>query len=299
MLSQFKSYFEHNRAERNGSIAILIIIVVVLLGTRIFSAVYQHPAPDAAAFEAYVDSVREAKLLSTPREIQPSLFLFNPNELSDSGFAALGFSPKEIQTLRNYQEAGGEFSIKSDVGKLFFVDDKRYEMLEPYIDLPKQLETRKKRKNNNRQMQWSDTANYHQFSNKPRQVDINYTDTNELKEVRGIGSFYAKRIIEYGEELGGYYTIGQIMELWNMTPEKMDVMAPFLTADPGAIEKINVNTATAQELAGHPYISFKLASSIVNYRETNGPFENRHALCASGLLNDELCSKLAAYLRYH
>lgn len=298
MLSQFKSYFEHNRAERNGSIAILIIIVVVLLGTRIFSAVYKHPTPDVSEFKAFVDSVHKVKRLSAEAKIQPALFVFNPNELSDSGFAALGFSPKEIQTLRNYQKAGGEFKVKADVEKLFFVDEERYKMLEPYIDLPEKHKRAQKPSRKKRGVQWSDTANYSQFSYKPRQIDINYTDTNELKEVRGIGSFYARRIIEYGEELGGYYTIAQIMELWKMTPEKMDVMAPYLTADPNAIEKIDVNTATAQELARHPYISFKLASSLVNFRETNGTFENREALCESGLLNGELCSKLAPYLRY-
>ncbi len=298
MLNQFRSYFEHNRAERNGSIAILILILIVLIGSRIFSAVYKHPQPDVSEFQALVDSVREIQNQPAESAQQPSLFPFNPNELNDSGYAALGFTPREIQVLRNYQEAGGIFKIKTDFGKLFFVDEKRYAELEPFIELPEKIEQKKRRTNQNNQVQWSDTARYDQFTSGPRQVDINYTDTNELKNVRGIGSFYARRIIEYGEELGGYYTIGQLMELWKMTPEKLDVMAPYLTADPNAIEKMNANTATAQELAGHPYISFKLASAIVNFRESNGTFENHAMLCESGLLNDDLCSKLAPYLRY-
>jgi len=47
---------------------------------------------------------------------------------------------------------------------------------------------------------------------------------------------------------------------------------PMLVLTPGGIHPINVNTATVEELDRHPYISFKQASLIVNYRSQHGAF---------------------------
>ncbi|MEO6039985.1 MAG: helix-hairpin-helix domain-containing protein, partial [Saprospiraceae bacterium] len=38
------------------------------------------------------------------------------------------------------------------------------------------------------------------------------------------------------------------------------------------IRQININAATVEALDHHPYISFKQATLIVNYRNQHGPF---------------------------
>jgi competence protein ComEA len=47
-------------------------------------------------------------------------------------------------------------------------------------------------------------------------------------------------------------------------------MAPLVLADEG--KKININTATVEELVNLDRIGPKYAERIVQYRETNGPF---------------------------
>ena len=47
-------------------------------------------------------------------------------------------------------------------------------------------------------------------------------------------------------------------------------MVPVAVADDG--EKININTATVEELVNLKRIGPKYAERIVQYRETNGPF---------------------------
>jgi DNA uptake protein ComE-like DNA-binding protein len=83
-----------------------------------------------------------------------------------------------------------------------------------------------------------------------------------------------------------------------MTPETIDKFAYQIVIDLSAIKKINVNVATAQELAAHPYIPFDLASRIVLQREQAGTFENMESLVGSGLLDGELSLKLAPYLDF-
>jgi len=47
-------------------------------------------------------------------------------------------------------------------------------------------------------------------------------------------------------------------------------MVPLVLADEG--KKININTATVEELVNLDRIGLKYAERIVQYRETNGPF---------------------------
>jgi DNA uptake protein ComE-like DNA-binding protein len=284
-----------------------IFVLIILIGTEIFTRVYQPPQPDLDVIMALVDSLdsghsRASKAPSRWQDTSRTYFDFDPNTLSDSGFAALGFSEREIQTLRKYQKAGGEFRKKSDFAKLYFVDEQVFRMLEPHIDLPEENDAYEPQKNFNKQekqyVKWSDTASIGLYKYEPFTVDLNKADTSELKNLNGIGSFYAKKIVERRQELGGYHNIGQLMELWKMTPETIDKFAYQVTIDLSRLKKLNVNSATAQELAAHPYIPFDLASRLVHKREESGPFIDMASLKATGLLDAELSLKLAPYLEF-
>lgn len=285
---------------------LIAIVILVLVATEIYSRWYKPPAPDMNRIMALARSLDAARLKQAEdtnrwQDSTAVPFVFNPNTLSDSGFTALGFSDREIQTLRKYLAAGGAFRIKSDFGKLYFVDEQVYQKLEAYIDLPETYPSDQKQHSDQagkRYVKWSDTASYSLFKYEPFRVDLNKADTTELKELNGIGSFYARKIVEHREKLGGYYNIGQLLELWKMTPETIDKFAYQIVIDLSSIKKINVNVATAQELAAHPYIRFDLASRIVLQREQAGNFENLESLVGSGLLDGELSLKLAPYLDF-
>src|SRR5690606_29010495 len=141
MFRNLIAYFRHHKEERNGSIAILTILVIVVFASQAYYIWYKPPVEDPSEFMALIDSLQSLASAKVNSENNPDnqtaqLFSFNPNTLSDSGYIALGFSEKEIQTLRNYQKAGAVFEIKTDFSKLYFVDEQRYNDFEPFIDLP-------------------------------------------------------------------------------------------------------------------------------------------------------------------
>lgn len=316
MLKNLKTFFRYHRAERNGSIALLIIAVLVTVGVQLYSYFYTPEPVKDTAFLALVDSLERADKarLNASKDagvLDSDKFRFNPNELNDSGYAALGFSEKEIQTLRNYMATGATFRIKTDFARLYFLSDSEYLALQPFIDLPKDYPSKyradkpkyhrsEKGYNSYRKdtIEWSDTANTSLHKYKSFICDLNYADTTELKKLPYIGSFYAREIVRYREELGGYYEIGQLLELYKMTPQTINIIVDKVRIDTSAIRKLNINSATAQVLATHPYIDFKLASKIVLAREAAGGFDDMDALCESGLLNADLCLKLAPYLDF-
>jgi len=292
-------FFEHNRAERNGTIALLIIVFIALIATAIITEVYEPEQEDLTELAAYIEENKSHSQLDFQDTVKLKPFQFNPNTLSDSGYGELGFSQKEIQTLRNYQKAGGSFKIKSDFQKLFFVDSSEYRKLEPFILLPDSLSFSKKteKKWGSKKMAWSDTSTYIPFK-RDSLIELNTADTNALKSLKGIGSFYANEIVKYRTELGGYHNIGQLLELWKMDPGKIDVFADRVYIDMEFLETIKINQLTSQELSKHPYISLHLASKLIYSRESEGKFKGLKDLQKRKLVNEELSSKLAPYLDF-
>lgn len=305
LLKHVKSYFVHHRAERNGAIALVVIMALVWIVVETAFNFKSPPELDGSQFAIYTASFNgnEADKETQQSVLADTLFSFNPNTLSDDGWDSLGFSKKDVSILRKYQAAGGKFKIKSDVSKLYFVTDENYQSLEPFIDLPikksnRYQDTTKYNRGKGNKVSWSDTAKTDYYRYSDIICDLNLADTNELKELPYIGSFYSRKIVEYREQLGGYNTLAQLLELWKMTPETIDKFANRVSIDQSVIIKLNVNAMTAQELSSHPYITSHLASQIVLLRESEGAFPANDHNCLNGLLNAELCSKLAPYLAF-
>ena len=148
-MRNFIAYFRHHRAERNGALALLIIILIIIAASQAYFIWYKPPIKDTSEFIALIDSLErmdnvgqasanvESEKMNDEKSFEP--FLFDPNTINNEEYAKLGFSEREIKTLRNYQKSGANFKIKSDFKKLFFVDEERFNKLKPYIDLPETL----------------------------------------------------------------------------------------------------------------------------------------------------------------
>lgn len=96
-------------------------------------------------------------------------------------------------------------------------------------------------------------------------LDLNTADTTELKMVPGIGSYYARRILEYKSQLGGYTEVRQLSDIRGL-PDSVQqwfvIMENTMNLQP-----MNINTASITQLNRHPYISFQQARAIVDARK--------------------------------
>lgn len=96
-------------------------------------------------------------------------------------------------------------------------------------------------------------------------LDLNTADTTELKMVPGIGSYYARRILEYKSQLGGYTEVRQLSEIRGL-PDSVQqwfvIMENTMNLQP-----MNINTASITQLNRHPYMSFQQARAIVDARK--------------------------------
>jgi len=85
------------------------------------------------------------------------------------------------------------------------------------------------------------------------------------------------------------------MEIWKFDKEKFDMVEKYISVDPAAVRKININTCEAEALRS-PYISWNVANAIVNYRKQHGKFKTIEEIQRTDLVNDETLRKIAPYL---
>lgn len=123
-------------------------------------------------------------------------------------------------------------------------------------------------------------------------VVLNTADTTALMTIPGIGSYYARRIVQYGERLGGYASTAQLDEIDDLP----DGIKQYLTVVDPNPRKLNVNQLSLNELRRHPYISFYQAKAITDYRRLHGPIKSLQDLRLSRDFPQEAIDRLLPYV---
>ncbi|MBO4635310.1 MAG: helix-hairpin-helix domain-containing protein [Bacteroidales bacterium] len=186
-------------------------------------------------------------------------FRFNPNTVSVEDLQRLGFSERQAQSIENYRLKGGRFRRKSDFAKSYVVADSVYARLEPFIDIPL--------------------------------LDINKADSVALLDLPGIGPYFAGKVVRYRQQLQGYSTLAQLMEIWHFDQEKYDGLKDLISCS--APEPYPIWTLPEAELSRHPHISKAEAHAIVLFRNHHTPEEcTLDALIKAGVLSEDHAARL-------
>jgi competence protein ComEA len=242
-----------------------------------------------------------ALLLETDKSASITYFKFNPNTASDEDLLKLGFKKGQIESIRKYLSKAGSFKSKQDFFKMYFMDDERIAALHSYVDLPE-------RRNENSTKSYEQFTSSNSSSSEQTQtkkkfdysnivVEINSADTTELKKIRGIGSFTAKNIVRFRENLGGFTSVDQLAEVYPLNASKLDSLRHHFIADPGLMQKINLNEASSEQLSRHPYLTSAQAKSLIAYRNMHGNFTSVEGIRKSALIDENTYEKVKHYLR--
>ncbi|MBI3500209.1 MAG: helix-hairpin-helix domain-containing protein [Bacteroidetes bacterium] len=127
-------------------------------------------------------------------------------------------------------------------------------------------------------------------------VELNSADTTSLKQLKGIGSGFAKRIVKFRDLLGGFVKKEQLLEVYGFDKEKFDLVSPQLEIDLSKVKKININSASVDDLKKHPYMDKKAAIKIFWHRINKGDYSDVSDIMKDNLVDGETFSKLAPYL---
>jgi len=222
------------------------------------------------------------------------LFYFDPNTISTSDWKRLGLRDKTVKTIENYLNKGGHFYKPEDLQKIYGLHDDEYERLKSFI----KIESKTSKANDDLvsskskdeiQPTKSYTARY-------SIIDINIADTTTFISLPGIGSKLAARIVTFREKLGGFYSVEQIGETYGLPDSTFQKIKQYLKLDNPSVKKININTATVDELKAHPYIKYSLANPIIAYRNEHGSFSKIEDIKKVMAVTDDIYKKIAPYL---
>ena len=209
---------------------------------------------------------------------KPKVFDFDPNHLTKDSLLLLGLSSFAVRNLIKYRNGGGSFSKKEDLKKIYGLDSLDFNRIKDRIKIRRKAKPKKAKP-------------------KASKLFINAADSAQWTELKGIGPYYAKKITQYREKLGGFYAVEQVAETWALPDSTFQKIKPYLLLDAG-LQPFDINRISGDELAKHPYISFKKARIICNYIQQNGKIKNEQDLYAIRALDSFEIKKILPYIDF-
>jgi len=231
---------------------------------------------------------KEPETIPVPAHIK--LVQFDPNTANKALLLQLGLSKKVVNVISNFRNKGGKFYKKEDLQKIYGLPPAQYQQLAEYITIE------------NQQKKTTDftTKTNNDYPSKKQApiavIDINRATQTEWQSLKGIGPYYSKKIVEYRNNLGGFAKVDQVKEIYGFPDSVFQKIKPFIKGS-DFITKININTCTQEELFKHPYIKYKQAKVIINYRKQHGDFKHIEDLNQVGVLSEELIDKITPYIQ--
>ncbi len=311
-------YLTFTRRDRIAIIAIMLLIAIVFFLPKAISdssslkpantdtawiaamkRIEQKESDNNKQFNQYNNDNSSAYQFDRPinnyySKSKGALFYFDPNTLPTEGWQKLGLRDKTISTIQNYLSKGGKFKKPEDLQRIYGLFPNEFERIAPYIKIESAGET------NN----YKDFSNNLLSENQPAKtyaprytiIDINSSDTTAFIALPGIGSKLAVRIINYRDKLGGFYSVNQIGETYGLPDSTFQKIKQYLKLENIPIRKININTATIDELKAHPYIRYSLANPIVAFRNQHGLFAKLEDIKKVMVVTEDVFNKIAPYI---
>ena len=254
---KFYTYFSNQQS---------LAIVVLILGILSLQLVWvSHRELQTDTFniphETYLKFQKEKdSLIADQRQSStPKLYPFNPNYITDYKGYTLGMTAKEIDRLHAYRAKNKWVNTTKEFQRITKVPDSLLDKIAPYFKFPDWVT------NSPQKLRSSPYAFEKSFEQK---IDLNKATANQLQKVYGIGAFYSERIVRYRDSFeGGFISDVQLQGIHGLTSEVIEnILKEFTVKTPRLINKINLNSATIDQLVSIEYIGYELAYEIVELR---------------------------------
>lgn len=254
-----------------------------------------------AVYQAQQDSLRKAKWKKQYARDTIAICMqqFDPNTADSTTLVHLGLKPWQASNMLKYRAKGGRYREAEDLKRLYGMTDSMYLALLPYVVIDTLAIDR-----------WRDSVRMAADS-VPRYVshkrdtilNLRTADTTELKMIKGIGSYRAKQIIRYREQLGGFVSVEQLREVKALQPLLKDSLSTdsllsHFFIDSVRVVPLKVNSMRVERLQRHPYLSFEQARAIYELRRKKIHLKHLDQLRTLDCLTEQDIQRLRPYLSF-
>ncbi|MFO7879403.1 MAG: helix-hairpin-helix domain-containing protein [Bacteroidales bacterium] len=286
MSNKWKDILAFTTREKRGVI-VLVILLLLLISIKVWSP-WNQDEDEMYDFSGYESEINrfEMKLAaeesadqtyhqqkSGQNDYSPDynkeLFGFDPNTASRQELMELGFTERLADNIMNYRKAGGYFSEKYDLKKIYGMPEKLYHRLEPYISISSADEKEK------------EEEEHEAFFFDPNRIG------KDSLLLLGFKNGVAERWVKYREASGGFDSITDIKRLYGIDNDLLEKLEPFMQFEQKKEKHrdtqdekspVDINTAGFRELMELDIISKKLAGQILSYRDLLGGYTDTEQL---------------------
>ncbi|MBW6460343.1 MAG: helix-hairpin-helix domain-containing protein [Bacteroidales bacterium] len=315
MKDRIKDYFSFSRGEQRGLTILLGLLLLSLLVNLYLPLLIPEkefdPEPFRKQADEFLAALAEADSLANLKNDAernkkysagaPGLpaflsdpFFFDPNTADEETWKRTGLDGRTIRSILNYRQKGGVFRDKTDLKKIYTMQDTIYQLLEPYIFIKKDEKPPAPSPSQHKEKK--------PFPEKEKApyvieiIELNTADSSMLVRLPGFGPYYAERIIQYREKLGGFFDLHQLLEIKGIDSTCLAGFAGRVTADPHLILKMDLNTVTFKEMLRHPYFEYFLVKALFSHRDNVKRISSVDELRDLDIMYDELFEKIGPYL---
>lgn len=254
----------------------------VALCYNLSDSTYSVLAPYITIGEAYRIKTNTRNYSSKPHKYQPrkdSITYLTPSQfridtVSESYLRAIGaLTKRQAEVFIRWRNQSG-FRDMEEVRACYVVDDSIATFLEPYIIFPEREQ-----------------------SPYESPIDINTADSALLIKVIGIGPKTINTIIQYRQQLGGFHSVEQLVEVNGMTESNYEKIVQQIVCNGDNLRKIDANNCTTYDLI-HPYINKMHIRKITRQRQLSGGWKSVQEMVDQGIFTTDEAARIAPYLYF-
>jgi competence ComEA-like helix-hairpin-helix protein len=312
MTRQNKNHYLHfTKKDRNGTAFLLAIILLVAIIPIFIGVFFKKEIPNVLDYTNDIAALKQKEkenaykkfdnkaaayqhepynsdkeYNNAPVTLHP--FYFDPNTLPPEGWKKIGLREKTISTILNFVSKGGKFKSPEDIKKIWGLKAEEAEQLIPWIQITAT--------ENSPERNFESSYAKNEYKKPVEIIDINSADSAAWESLPGIGTKLSQRIVNFRNKLGGFCSVDQVGETFGLPDSTFKFIKQRLELNHRDIKKININSATLDELKAHPYIRYHLANAIVQYRTQHGTFSQPEDLKKIMLVDEAIYSKLSPYI---
>lgn len=264
-----KSHFTFTKGQRNGIFLLLLIIIAaqcIYFFVDFPSEKIQVNQNELHTFQHEVDSLKLVEIETN----KPKIYPFNPNYITDYKGYTLGMSNEEIDRLLNFRKQDKWINSAKQFQEVTKVSDSLLNVLSPYFKFPDWVANPKPKTD------WTEYSKTNKIKSYEQKIDLNTATAIQLQKVYGVGEKLSESIIRLRNKfVGGFIADVQLQDVYGLSPEVMErITNDFTVKTPRVVQKINLNTATTEQLVTIQHVDYQLAHDIIEQRTLRDGFKS-------------------------
>ena len=261
-----QQFYSFTKGQRRGIVALFILILLVQVGFLLVdslnftgTSIPSEEEKEWLALQSQIDSLKAVKQRKTD-----TIYPFNPNYITDYKGYILGLSTAQIDRLHAYRESGKFINTSADFQSVTGISDSLLAKLSPYFTLRVNTDYKPK------EIRLDGVENAKPAENVVV-TDINAAKEQDLIKIRGIGPAYAAMVLRRRADLGAFVSMQQMDDFTELPEDtRQNLKKNFIVIDTPKPNRLNVNTASLQQLSRFPYFDRDIAKAIITQRSMNG-----------------------------